>query len=50
MDCTDWKSGEFNINIPTLGITCKGIAFPLLFVLFNKRDDSNWEERRSLTA
>ena len=44
MDRTNWKFGEFNINIPTLVITCKGIAFPLL----DKRGDSNWEDRKAI--
>ncbi len=33
MDRTNWKFGEFNINILMLGITYKGIAFPLIFSL-----------------
>ena len=31
MDRTNWRFGEFNINILMLGITYKGIAFPLIF-------------------
>ena len=41
MDRTDWKFGEFNINILMLGITYKGIAFPLIFSLLPKRGNSN---------
>ena len=37
MDRTNWKFGEFNINILTIGITYKGVPFPLLFSLLNKR-------------
>ena len=48
MDRTNWKFGEFNINILTLGITYKGIAFPLLFCLLDKRGNSNWEERKDI--
>ena len=48
MDRTNWKFGEFNINILTLGITYKGIAFPLLFSLLDKRGNSNWDERRDI--
>ena len=29
MDRTNWKFGDFNINILMLGVTYKGIAFPL---------------------
>lgn len=48
MDHTNWKLGEFNINILTLGFTYKGIAFPLLFSLLDKRGNSNWEERKAI--
>ena len=48
MDRTNWKFGEFNINILTLGITYKGVAFPLLFSLLGKRGNSNWEERKDI--
>ncbi len=48
MDRTNWKFGEFNINILTPGITYKGIAFPLLFSLLDKRGNSNWEERKDI--
>ena len=48
MDRTNWKFGEFNINILTLGITYKGIAFPLLFSLLDKCGNSNWEERKDI--
>ena len=48
MDQTNWKFGEFNINILTLGVTYKGIAFPLLFSLLGKQGDSNWEERKAI--
>ena len=47
-DRTNWKFGEFNINILILGITYKGIAFPLIFSLLPKRGNSNWQERREL--
>ena len=32
----------------TLGITYKGVAFPLLFSLLDKRGNSNWEERKDI--
>ena len=31
MDRTNWKFGEFNINILMLGVTYKRIVFPLIF-------------------
>ena len=42
MNRTNWKSGEFNINILMLGVTYRGIAFPLIFSLLPKRGNSNW--------
>ena len=45
---TNWKFGEFNFNLLTLGITYKGIAFPLLLCLLDKRGNSNWEERKDI--
>lgn len=48
MDRTNWKFGVVNINILMLGITYKGIAFPLIFKLLPKRGNSNWEERKFL--
>lgn len=48
MDRTNWKFGEVNINILMLGVTYKGIAFPLLFKLLDKRGNSNWEERKGI--
>lgn len=48
MDRTNWKFGDFNINILMLGITYKGIAFPLIFKLLPKRGNSNWEERKAI--
>lgn len=48
MDRTNWKFGEVNINILMLGITYKGIAFPLMFSLLPKKGNSNWEERKEL--
>ncbi len=48
MDRTNWKFGEFNINILMLGITYTGIAFPLIFSLLPKRGTSDWEERNKI--
>lgn len=41
MDRTNWKFDEANINILMLGITYKGIAYPLLFSMLDKRGNSN---------
>ena len=48
LDRTNWKFGEVNINILMLGVTYKGAAFPLLFTMLEKRDNSNWKERTRL--
>lgn len=48
MERTNWKFREFNINILTLGITYKGVAFSLLFSLLDKRGNSNWEKRKDI--
>ena len=40
MDRTNWKFGEVNINILMLGVTHKGIAYPLLFSMLDKRGNS----------
>lgn len=48
MDRTNWKFGKANINILALGITYKGVAFPLLFKLLPKFGNSNTQERIEL--
>ena len=48
LDRTNWKFGEVNINILMLGVTHKGVAFPLLFTMLDKRGNSNWKERTRL--
>ena len=45
MDRTNWKFGETNINVLTLAITCKGVAFPLLLVMLDKQGNSDTQER-----
>ena len=37
MDRTNWKFGDFDINILMLGVTYKGIAFPLMFSLLLRK-------------
>ena len=48
IDRTNWKFGTQNINIFMLGIAYRGVAFPLLFSLLDKRGNSNCEERIQL--
>jgi hypothetical protein len=48
IDRTNWKFGQTDINIFMLGIVYKGVAFPLLFTMLNKRGNSNCQERIAL--
>jgi hypothetical protein len=48
IDRTNWKFGKTNINIFMLGIVYKGVAFPLLFTMLDKRGNSNSKERIEL--
>lgn len=48
MDRTNWKFGSSNINILALGVTYKGVAFPLMFKLLPKFGNSNTLERIEL--
>lgn len=41
LDRTNWKFGEVNINILMLGVTHKGVAFPLLFTPTENLSASN---------
>ncbi len=45
MDRTNWKFGKTNINILTIGISWRGTAIPLVWMLLNKRGQSNQSER-----
>lgn len=48
IDRTNWKFGKTNINIFMLGVAYKGLAFPIMFSLLNKRGNSNSAERIDL--
>ncbi|MBQ8673709.1 MAG: IS4 family transposase, partial [Bacteroides sp.] len=48
MDRTNWQFGSFDINALVLGVTYKGVAFPLLFRLLPKRGNSNTLERKQI--
>jgi hypothetical protein len=37
MDRTNWKFGKANINILTVGISWRGTAIPLVWMLLDKR-------------
>jgi len=48
VDRTNWKVGKFNINILVLGIVHQNIAFPLLWMMLDKKGNSNTSERIEL--
>jgi hypothetical protein len=48
IDRTNWKFGSQNINIFMLGIAYRGVAFPLMFSLLDKKGNSNCKERIDL--
>ncbi len=48
MDRTNWKLGKLNINPLALGIVHLGCAFPILWMTFSKRGNSNMDERIDL--
>jgi len=48
MDRTNWKSGKKNINPLVLGIVYLGVAFPIIWMTFTKRGNSNTNERIEL--
>jgi len=48
IDRTNWKFGKTNINIFMLGVAYKGLSFPVMFSLLNKRGNSNSSERIDL--
>lgn len=48
IDRTNWQFGKQNVNIFMLGIAYRGVAFPLIFSLLDKKGNSNCEERIEL--
>ena len=48
VDRTQWDVGTTPINILTLGVVHEGIAFPLVWVMLDKKGNSNTDERIDL--
>lgn len=48
LDRTNWKWGEKNLNILTLGIVYKGTAIPVYWLVLNKQGNSSQRERIAL--
>jgi hypothetical protein len=47
-DRANRKFGSLNINVLMLSVGCKGVAFPLMFSMLNKRGNSHTQERINL--
>lgn len=48
VDRTNWQFGNSIFNILTLGVVHQGVAFPLLWVMLDKKGNSNSQERSDL--
>jgi len=48
MDRTNWKFGETNINVLTLAIVYRGVSFPLLILMLDKRGNSEHRNESKL--
>jgi len=49
MDRTDWKFGDFNINILVVVVRCGNVGLPIYFeMLDNKRGNSNTTDRQNI--
>ena len=45
MDRTNWKFGQTNINVLVVAIAYKGVSFPILYRMMNKKGASHIDER-----
>jgi len=50
LDRTDWYLGETPLNIMVLGIAYRGVAFPLLWTILEKKGCSDTAERIALVS
>lgn len=48
MDRSNWKFGQSNINILMICVCYEGVGIPLIWMLLDKRGNSNYSERREL--
>ena len=48
VDRTQWDVGTTPVNILTLGVVYEGIAFPLVWMMLDKKGNSNTDERIDL--
>ena len=48
LDRTNWQLGQTPLNLLVLGITYKGVSFPILWTVLEKKGNSNTQERIAL--
>jgi len=48
LDRTNWKFGKTNINILMISVCYKGVGIPLIWMMLDKRGNSNTKERKDL--
>ncbi len=48
IDRTDWQFGKTVFNVLTLGVVHHGVAFPLVWIMLDKKGNSNTRERCEL--
>lgn len=50
VDRTEWQIGRFQVNFLVLGVVHQGVAIPLVWLLLQKRGNSNTQERMQLLS
>ncbi|MEJ7709681.1 MAG: IS4 family transposase [Pyrinomonadaceae bacterium] len=48
LDRTNWQLGQTPLNLLVLGIAYKGVAIPILWMVLEKRGNSNTAERKAI--
>lgn len=48
MDRTNWEMGKSSVNILMIGIVYRGVAWPVMWVVLDKKGNSNTKERKEL--
>jgi hypothetical protein len=50
LDHTNWQLGQTPLNLLVLGIAYKGVAFPVLWTVLEKKGNSNTQERIAIIS
>ena len=50
LDRTNWQLGQTSVNLLVLGMAYKGVSFPVLWTVLEKKGNSNTQERIALLA